>query len=130
MPRNLLLILLALAFVATLAHDSSAQGYAPARNARRPLTFSRPTVSPYLNLVQFDDGTQDAPVPVYQTLVRPFLDQRRLNQYQAYQVYQLQQQVARSASQAPQGETSRQTGHFTSYQNLSHFYPALSRPPR
>ncbi len=116
----------AVSFVA-LEQFSDAQSYAPARNIRRPVPLQRSTVSPYLNLIQFEQAGEVS-MPVYQTLVRPFVDQRRLNQFQVNQVYQLQQQVARNAVRTGQGDPVRQTGHMTSYQNHSHYFPNLARP--
>lgn len=130
MKRLLSCHLLAVAVALCAAAVATAQGYAPARPAYRPQPLRRPTVSPYLNLVQFQD-TADPSIPVYQTLVRPFVDQRRINQYQVNQVYQLQQQVTRSASETARGGDSvRQTGHYTSYQNLSHYFPSFGRRTR
>lgn len=113
-------------FVASLFSSlASAQNFQTARTVRKPQPTRRPTVSPYLNLIQ-DENALDQALPVYQTLVRPFVEQRRLNQYQANQVFQLQQQVANNATRTKYGEQLRETGHATSYQNHSHYFPAFS----
>jgi len=104
---------------------ANAQTFQTPRMVRKPQPILRPTVSPYLNLIQ-DENALDQALPVYQTLVRPFVEQRRLNQYQANQVFQLQQQVANNASRTRYGEQLRETGHATSYQSHSHYFPALS----
>lgn len=127
MKRILTVFALTLASLATLECAAQAQGYASPRYARRPAPYQRAMVSPYLNLIQFQEA-QDDSMPVYQTFVRPFIDQRRLNQNQVNQVYQLQQQVANNAARTSQGEPLRRTGHITSYQNHSHFFPNLAQP--
>lgn len=111
--------------VVSLSVTASAQTYGSARVMRKPIPTARPSVSPYINLIQFEQAGDES-LPVYQTLVRPFVDQRRLNQYQANQVFQLQQQVARNATRARSGEQLRETGHITTYQNHSHFFPTMS----
>ncbi len=127
MKRTLLTLALTAATFMAFEQFSHAQSYAPARNIRRPVPLQRSAVSPYLNLIQFEEAS-DVSMPVYQTLVRPFVDQRRLNQFQVNQVYQLQQQVAHNAVRTSQGDPVRRTGHMTSYQNHSHYFPNLARP--
>lgn len=126
MKRMLRLLALAAGAHFVLTGVASAQGYGVPRTARHFTPSQRPMVSPYLNLLQFEEAN-DQSLPVYQTLVRPFVDQRRLNQVQAREVFQLQQQVARSASQAAQGAGVRETGHITTFGNMSHFYPSMQR---
>ena len=126
MKRSLAWLAFASTIVWLTASLAAAQGYAPVRAPRRPQYMQRPAVSPYLNLIQFQDSAADDSMPVYQNLVRPFVEQRRINQYQVNQVFQLQQQVARAAAETNRYEGLRQTGHLTSYQNMSHFYPNLA----
>lgn len=121
------ILLLGLAVLAGLMSRSVAVAqYPAARPIVKPTLARRPTVSPYLNLIQYEQAANES-LPVYQNLVRPFVDQRRLNQVQARQMFQLQQQVARNATRTSQGESLRETGHATMYQNHSHFFPSNVR---
>lgn len=74
------LIALAVFFAGTAVEPASAQ---------RPTRFqsNRPTVSPYLNLLRFNPS----PLPNYQALVRPALQQGVLNRQQ--QAFSQQQQT-------------------------------------
>lgn len=83
---------------------------------------SRPTVSPYLNLLQGGGGALN--LPQYQTLVRPFLEQQSINDRNAFnsqvmgrRINSLQQQVNQQ-----QYSPARATGHPTRYMNYSHYY--------
>ncbi len=88
----------------------------------------RPAVSPYLNLLQFDGGLGE--VPNYQTLVRPQLQQRRMNRQTNMQLRSLQSQVGGlqqtvGAIAAPTGlrPTGRSGTDLSSYYgNLDHYY--------
>lgn len=96
--------------------------------------LSRPSVSPYLNLLR-GDATGINNIPNYQTFVRPVIDQRNINQQQSLAVRNLQRQLQQVASQprsrvagpSPSG-IQRQTGHPARflvspyYNNLSHYY--------
>lgn len=125
MKRGYSLFALTTAVLLSAASWASAQNYGQMYgNTHRPQPARQPTVSPYLNLLQFQDASDES-IPVYQTLVRPFVDQRRLNQYQVNQVYQLQQQVARNAAQTSGAAGLRQTGHTTIYGNHSHYFPNM-----
>jgi hypothetical protein len=82
----------------------------------------KPTVSPYLNL--FNDPTG---IGVYQTLVRPFLNQNDVNSNQSATNLQLQQQLNQIRSNSGLGVTGtggriRPTGHAATYMDLSHYY--------
>lgn len=121
---------LGIAAAAWLASGSDAAAQFPAaRTINKPTFIRRPTVSPYLNLIQYEQASNES-LPVYQNLVRPFVDQRRVNQAQANQVFQLQQQVARNAERTSRGESLRETGHVTLYQNHSHFFPSMGQVRR
>lgn len=94
-----------------LANDARAQ--AP----RRPMPTSRPTVSPYLNLLNNNNPN----VTNYQSIVRPQVNQARVNSNQAAQISRLQ---ARAPSSGNSGnETLRSTGHQATWNNYSHYYP-------
>ncbi len=115
-----------------VAGTAAAQG-----NAKLPFSniYSRPAVSPYTML-----GTQGAggginnqtgatsPL-VYQQLIQPQLQQQQQvieQQSQTRQLGRLQnqvQQIQRDTRGRQIDETIRPTGHASTYQNLSHFYP-------
>ena len=88
-----------------------------------------PTVSPYLNLFREDfEGSSDLN---YQTLVRPQLQQRAMNQRFRMQQQALNQQVnamaARNAYNTTGNPEAMPTGHSAVFQYHSRFYPALGR---
>jgi hypothetical protein len=98
-----------------------------AYNIVRDNTLRRPTVSPYLNLV---DPARSPFTTPYHSLVRPLLEQEEATRRQQVQLQQVQQQLL----QSEQRRTSRDqpggirgTGHATFYQNYSHFYPGYGR---
>jgi hypothetical protein len=94
---------------------------------------SRPTVSPYLNLLRRDAG----PVPNYHTLVRPQLQQqainqqqRAINQQQQSQIRNQQRDLDRVQSgllqmRSPQASP---TGTGSAFMNYSHFYSFSGAP--
>jgi len=89
-----------------------------------------PTVSPYLNL--FREDLSDAGDLNYQTLVRPQLDQQRINAQVQRQNTELSRRVqsisARSDYGNPRGSESQYpTGHPTTFGYYSHFYPSAGR---
>jgi hypothetical protein len=104
-------------FAAT--NTSSAQ-YNPGYNYLQ----SRPTVSPYLNLL----NNNSFGIPNYQTMVRPEVEARDAINRQGASLQQLQQQF-REASQGGrqyQPGVSR-TGHGARYMNYSHYYSGIRR---
>jgi hypothetical protein len=87
-----------------------------------------PTVSPYLNLFREDlSGNDDFN---YNTLVRPMLEQQRVNdqlQRQSYEIQRRLQAIAAQPDFSPQGNPNQApTGHQTVFQYHSHFYPQMS----
>lgn len=80
----------------------------------------KPTVSPYLNLLQ--GGGSAFNFPQYQALVRPFLDQQVVNNRNAFNSQSLQRQVNSIQGQVNRGDGGRATGHPTRYMNYSHYY--------
>jgi hypothetical protein len=85
--------------------------------------YSRPTVSPYLNLTR-PGGTI---TPNYQSLVRPQMDQMRVNRAQRASTANLQREVNNSRHQAVlPGQTIRGTGHATNYMSYSQYFNTLS----
>ena len=106
-------------------------------NGKLPFSnvYSRPAVSPYQMLGNQGTGGGINPnnggtMPlVYQQLVQPQLQQQQQvieQQTQSRQLGRLQnqvQQIQRDTTARQINETIRPTGHASTYQNLSHFYP-------
>lgn len=97
----------------------------PAAGVANNAIYNRPTVSPYLNLLRPQGGVA---IPNYQSLVRPMLDQERINQQQGRQLQQLQKRIyqgpsSQSSAGAPIG--IRSTGHTTGFMNYSAYFPQL-----
>jgi hypothetical protein len=123
MLRTAICAALAFAGLSLCADECFAQRNNAYRRTQNSL-YNRPTVSPYLNLLQPQGGG----LPNYQTLVRPAIDQRRQNQDTQRQISQLQSSVAASTAQEQRGEvTFRPTGHGTGKFYYSHFYPTLNQ---
>lgn len=100
-------------------------GYLPSANRRN--IYSKPTVSPYLNLLR--GGSEFTGVPNYQTLVRPEMQQGAINRQQANQINRLQQQETTLNRQvADPSRPIRQTGHPTQFMNLSERFGTLPFP--
>jgi len=96
--------------------------YSP-QNTIRNQIFRRPTVSPYLQLV---DRASASSTP-YHSLVRPQLEQQQINRQQNRALQQLRRQTAAPRAPPNRGEGLRATGHQTFFQNLSHYYPGARR---
>jgi len=121
MKRGLLILVAMVSFI-SVASESRAQFQDFAR--RSLLQNRRPTVSPYLNLVNSGGGAQN-----YFTLVRPALEQRQRNIQSDTRFRQLQQNLQavssrRAQPQQPQG--IRPTGAPSTYLWYGNFYPRLS----
>lgn len=117
-----------LAFALVIALVASAQAQQKNSRTKRPfedLNLNRPAVSPYLNLV---NNTQNG-ITNYQSLVKPLVQQQATNRRQGTAINQLQKQVAasRPTSGAQGSDALRPTGHHSTYQNYSHFYPTLQK---
>lgn len=116
--QQIISAVLALAAV-LLAHNSCwAQAGGIYTNPYNP----RPTVSPYLNLLQ--GGANSLNLPQYQTLVRPFLDQQSINERNQFDTQSLKRQVNTLQGQVNRATIGpgRATGHPTRYMNYSHYY--------
>jgi hypothetical protein len=105
------------------ASDGYSQGNSPLPFSNM---YSRPTVSPYMQLQQ--QGMNPLQNQnIYQTMVQPQIQQQQqqLQQLrQARQINSMQNQVIQRDTRGRQvDETIRPTGHASTYQNLSHFYP-------
>jgi hypothetical protein len=87
----------------------------------------RPTVSPYMNLLNNNNGIATN----YQSLVRPQVEQQNFNARSSSAIKGLQRQAAssatRSASTHEGNVKMRGTGHTAGRENYSHYYPQLGR---
>jgi len=117
-----------------MAGTAAAQG-----NGKLPFSniYSRPAVSPYTLMGNPQDpmtvNGQTGGVAnnslVYQQIIQPQLQQQQQVIQQNAQTRQLGrlqnqvQQIQRDTSARQINETIRPTGHASTYQNLSHFYP-------
>jgi hypothetical protein len=113
-----------------LAHGQGNRGL-PFQNI-----YSRPAVSPYTLLGTQGSGgginsQNGATSPlVYQQIIQPQIQQQQQQVQQVQQTRQLSklqgqvQQIQRDTSARQVNESLRATGHASTYQNLSHFYPA------
>lgn len=109
--------------ISFVAADASAQrpSYSPPSANGAANVFSRPTVSPYLNLLRGGPGS-------YQSLVRPLANNGQANRQNAQQIQQLQRNAAANRTGRSSGsQLFAPTGHTTSFRNLSHYYPNMSR---
>jgi hypothetical protein len=85
-------------------------GAVEAQVGNRPVTPTRPTVSPYLNLTRQGNTALN-----YYNLVRPEFEFR--NAYQS-----LQQQVRQNQTTIEEAGGVPTTGHTTNFQNYSHYF--------
>jgi hypothetical protein len=97
--------------------------------AQQRYTPSRPTVSPYLNLFQNNrnGGSFNRALPNYYTLVRPQLEQNRVNQYQQQLLQQQTSTISQLQSnlQILQQQQSGQnvvTGHNSWFGNTGGYF--------
>ncbi len=89
--------------------------------------YNRPTVSPYLNLLNQQSTTG---APNYFTQVRPLLEQREQARRQTGALQQLQRQVTnvrQDLNRRTGPNAARVTGHPTRFMTYSHYYPTLNR---
>ncbi|MGE0534556.1 MAG: hypothetical protein AB7O68_06245 [Pirellulales bacterium] len=85
--------------------------------------YNRPTVSPYLNLTR----PGGLITPNYQSLVRPQVDQMRVNRAQRQSTATLQREISSSRHQAViPGQQIRGTGHATSYMSYSQYFNTIA----
>ncbi len=90
---------------------------------------SDPTVSPWMNMFR-DDLSGEGDLN-YQTLVRPQLNQQRINQQVERQNIEMGRRIQAMAAQNafnPTGSSQMYpTGHPTAFMQFGHYYPVLSR---
>lgn len=121
MRRIIATSLIAFAFVISLVNDAAAQAY----SLSSP-TQNRPTVSPYLNLLQ----TNQFGISQYHSLVRPQLEARDASQRNSAQISQLQSQVQSFQANANRSRAGGRSGHVTSQLYYSHYYNMRERYAR
>ena len=95
--------------------------------ATRDYVLTRPTVSPYLNLLRRESALTP---PNYHTLVRPALEARQRAAQQEGQIRQLQARVVNMQGQSALRGRQREgftTGHPVRFMTYLHYYPALNR---
>jgi hypothetical protein len=117
MPRAGFGLLVGLAIVLSGGH---AFGQSPYSNI-----YNRPTVSPYLNLLQ----SNRFGISNYQTLVRPMIEQREASIQNQANIQQLQQQFQSGQAAAMRRGSSggaRSTGHPSRFFTYLHYYPVLN----
>lgn len=129
LTTGLLVFLLAQVAHAQAPVGQGTRGQSPqSQRAQSPRTRyqpTRPTVSPYLNLLRPNESA----VPNYYSFVRPQLQAQENQQRQ--QAINVQQQTAigtldREVLQITQ--PAARTGGGGNFRQYSHFYPALGRP--
>jgi hypothetical protein len=94
-------------------------GTNPAANIRDRAVYNRPTTSPYLNLARPQGASG---VPNYQTLVRPQVQQDRLNAQQRTAMKNLQSEIANIEGAPPPYKGVRPTGHTTTFQSHGGYF--------
>lgn len=127
--KNVFAVLVFLVLI-VMVEKTQGQSQNPAQYFRQFLR-DRPTVSPYLNLIgsQADQQRGGITRPVYQTLVRPQLEQRRENQQTQRNMIQMQQQLSelRQSYQQSQANVFGATGHPTRFMIYSQYFPGFQR---
>ena len=114
---------LLVALVMTQVASAQFPTYRPPSTSPLNNAINRPTVSPYLNLLQRSGNG----MPTYQTLVRPMVEQRQQAARNAAQIQQLQQDLSansRAGQVRSTGESQqvRGTGHVSGFMNHMHFF--------
>ena len=127
---NKWVLIAVVAFVSVAAEQAFAQsGTRGASNIYQNIT-SRPTVSPYLNLINPNPNSFSSSVGRYQNFVRPQLDQFDRNVRTQSRLRGLQNQIQQiqttAIGPARNGMGQQQqvfaTGHPSVFQYYSHFY--------
>ena len=127
MSRLTIFAAVAVAAVCLFAHTQTARAQVGTNAFVRNYLLSRPTVSPYLNLLRIDG---QGGLANYQTLVRPQIEQRQLAEFQEQENVRLQQQL--NAQQTSIESLRRQrsqrvfsTGHQSRFMDLRGYYPGF-----
>ncbi|HEY1602043.1 MAG TPA: hypothetical protein VGG64_20740 [Pirellulales bacterium] len=130
-------VLLSAVGISALALGSLA-GTAHAQASRPFDDYTPPSsVSPYLNLVNNNNGTSNNNSSAnlflnYQLMVKPQLEQRQFNRQSTAAIRQMQYQqqhasLVKSSGNTDSGKKLRATGHAATRVNYSHFYPTMNR---
>lgn len=110
---------------------------AAAQRLQRPQRYepARPTISPYLNLLR----ENVSPIPNYYSLVRPQLQQQRINQQQQSllirqnsEIRQLQTNLLRTQAEGPVSGTPswfQNPGSRSTFLNTSQYYGRVGTRP-
>jgi len=97
--------------------------------ARRYPSISRPTVSPYLNLLRRDNNSRNFSALDYYTLVRPEREFRARLDAQARGLDSLRGDLDANA-QSIENQELRSTGHSSYFMNYGSYYPGFKSRPR
>lgn len=126
--RRMFAVTAALLTLGLVSQQAHAQQYST-RNFMQNFYASRPTVSPYLNLVT--QQSQTGFTPIYQNMVRPQIEQRETQLRQESEIVRIQNQLSRVSSDVQSIQSGNRgqfaTGHPTRFMTYLHYYPALNR---
>ena len=120
------------AFILCTSFVASAEAQYKAKSHPFDTSSRRPSVSPYMNLINNQTGTATN----YQSLVRPQLDQQNYNARTASAIKGLQGSRASSAKSGDKSKSQsssegnlklRPTGHTAMREGYSHYFPGLSK---
>jgi len=115
----------------TTGSRSSVSALSRARGGLNISPNNRPTVSPYLRLLNNNGNANNglgASNAVYQTQVRPALERRQNQAQQQQQIQGIQRDLSRLRNQFTRPSSGfMATGHQTRFMTYSHYYPALNR---
>jgi hypothetical protein len=130
MPTTLRMMLPCFVLVlSSLAQSAVGQQYAtrsrPVARSAADYLVSRPTVSPYLNLLRAES---DITMPNYHTLVRPAIESRQQSAEQSTEIRRLQSNVTNMQGKLAGKNRGSQfsTGHPTRFMSYLHYYPSIS----
>jgi hypothetical protein len=119
------LYLLIAGFVGFSANTAFAQ-LDPAGSIYYDNIYNRPTVSPYLNLL--NPGAAANSVPNYFTLVKPQLEQRAALSRQQSEISRLNRQVSAGPRRAQRQQSQvRSTGHATQFMYYGPYYRQMGQ---
>ena len=105
-----------------VAESAAQTGRRPSINPRLN-AIRRPTVSPYLELLNTNNRFG---LPSYQAYVRPQIEQQAVNRQQQAEIRRLERDIARQGAANRAGSNDvRGTGHRSYFGNYSHYYTGL-----
>ncbi len=110
----------ALCLMSLMITVAQAQGpYRPRSRSSALNNLTRPTVSPYLNLLRNDDAF----IPNYQTLVRPLVEQRNSSLDNRRAIEDLERRPSVAATQGVlRAPSLRTTGHTSYFSNTLQYF--------